>query len=50
METSERVVTGGWRRLHNEEYNSSSSLPNIMLIKLRMGGVCGMHGRDDKCM
>ena len=45
-------VTGGWRRLHDEEYHNSSSSPNIiMLIKLRrMGGACGTHGRGDKCM
>jgi len=30
-----RVVSGGWRRLHNEELNDLYSLSNIRVIKSR---------------
>jgi hypothetical protein len=42
-------VTGGWRKLHNEElYNLYFSPAIIRVMKLRMMsvGVCSMHGRD----
>jgi hypothetical protein len=25
-------VTGGWRKLHNEELNNLNSIPNIILV------------------
>jgi hypothetical protein len=43
-------VSGGWRKLHNEERHDLYSLPNIIrimeprLMRLGGGGVCRIHG------
>jgi hypothetical protein len=38
-------VTGGWRKLHNEELHNFYSWPSIIrMIKSRMGRVCSTHG------
>jgi hypothetical protein len=41
-------VTGGWRKMHNEELHGLYSSPRIVrVIKARedeMGGACGAHG------
>ena len=41
-------LTGGWRKLHNEELNELYSLPNIVrVVKSRrneMGRACGAYG------
>jgi hypothetical protein len=43
-------VTGGWRKLHNEElHNLYSSSSKIRIIKSRLdevGGTCGTNGRE----
>jgi hypothetical protein len=47
-------VTGGWRKLHNEELHGLYSLPSIVrMIKARgveMGGACGTHGGGEGCI
>jgi hypothetical protein len=46
-------VTGGWRRLHNEELHNTYSSPNIIrVIKSNgeMNGACSTQGRDEKCV
>jgi hypothetical protein len=39
-------VTGGWRKLHNEELHNLCSSPSIirMIKSWRMGRVCSMQG------
>jgi hypothetical protein len=41
-------VTGGWRKLHNEELHGLNSSPSIVrVIKAKedeMGGACGTNG------
>jgi hypothetical protein len=39
-------VTGGYRKLHNEELHNVYSLPNIIShqVKDEMGRACSMHG------
>jgi hypothetical protein len=41
-------LTGGWRKLHNEElHNLYSSQSIIRIIKSRrMGGTCGTNGGE----
>jgi hypothetical protein len=45
-------VTGGWRKLHNEELHSLYSSPSIIrIIKSRMmmvGRTCGTNGREEE--
>jgi hypothetical protein len=45
-------VTGGWRKLHNEELHNLYSSPSIIIIiKSRMdemGGTCGTNGRGEE--
>jgi hypothetical protein len=45
-------VTGGWRKLHNEEpHNLYSSQKIIKMIKSRrMKWACSMHGAYEKCV
>jgi hypothetical protein len=39
-----REEDGSWRKMHNDELHSLYSSSNIVrVIKLRMGGACGMH-------
>jgi hypothetical protein len=41
-------VTGGWRKLHNEECHNLFSSPNIKkMVKLRM--IRYMQQKDEKC-
>jgi hypothetical protein len=47
-------VTGGWRKLHNEELHGFYSSPGIVrVIKARrmreVGGACGAHGGGEGC-
>jgi hypothetical protein len=45
-------VTGGWRKLHNEELHNLYSSPSIIrIIKSRRmggGGTCGTNGREEE--
>jgi hypothetical protein len=47
-------VAGGWRRLHNEELHDLYTSQNIMRViksrRIKMGGTCSTHGRDEKCI
>jgi hypothetical protein len=48
------LVTGEWRRLHNEElYDVYSSPNNIRVIQIKkneMGGTGGTEGREERCV
>jgi hypothetical protein len=44
-------VTGGWRKLHNEELHNLYSSPNIISDQINedeMGVVCSTHGGGEK--
>jgi hypothetical protein len=44
-------VTGGWRKLHNEElhnFYSSSSIIGIIVVEDKVGRTCGTDGREEK--
>jgi hypothetical protein len=46
-------VTGGWRKLHDEELHGLYSLPSIMGDQSKedeIGGACGAHGRGERCI
>jgi hypothetical protein len=47
-------VTGGWRKLHNEELHNSYSSPSIIrMIKVRedeMGRTCSTNWREAECI
>jgi hypothetical protein len=47
-------VTGGWRKLHNEELHGLYSSPSIVRVikatKYEMGGTCGAHGGGERCI
>jgi hypothetical protein len=47
-------VTGGWRKLHNEELHNLYSLPSIIrMIKSgedEMGRSCTTHGGEEECI
>jgi hypothetical protein len=47
-------VSGGWRKLQNEELHGLYSSPSIVrVIKARrrmMGGTCGAHGGGELCI
>jgi hypothetical protein len=38
-------VTGGWRKLHNEEFHNLYSSPSIIRNEDEVGGTCGTNGR-----
>jgi hypothetical protein len=40
-------VTGGWRKLLDEELHGSYASPSIVTV---MGGVCGAHGGGEGCI
>jgi hypothetical protein len=50
--TKIQEVTGGWRKLHNEELHNSNSSPNIiMVVKSRLikrGETCRTREKDGK--
>ena len=37
-------ITGGWRRLHNEELNELYSSPNIVRVIKSRKWACGAYG------
>jgi hypothetical protein len=44
-------VTGGWRKLHNEELHNLYSSPSIIRIQVEedeLGGTCGTNGGEEK--
>jgi hypothetical protein len=45
-------VTGGWRKLHNEELHNLYSSPSIIRIiksrRMTVGGTCGTNGREEE--
>jgi hypothetical protein len=45
-------VTGGWRKLHNEELHSLYSSPSIirMVKENGMGRGCSMNGGEEECI
>jgi hypothetical protein len=46
-------VTGGWRKLHNEELHNLYSSPGTIKIKVREGEIgraCSPHGREGESM
>jgi len=47
-------VTGGWRKLHNEELNDLYCSPNIFRVikfeKNEMGGACSAYGGGGRCI
>jgi hypothetical protein len=45
-------VTGGWRKLHNEELYHLNSSPRIIWIinSREISVACSKHGRDEKCI
>jgi hypothetical protein len=47
-------VTGGWRKLHKDEFHNLYSLPNIFKViesrRMKCIGTASEHGRDEKCM
>jgi hypothetical protein len=44
-------VTGGWRKLHNEELHNLYSSPSIIRIikEDEMVRVCSTNGGEDQC-
>jgi hypothetical protein len=47
-------VTGGWRKLHNEELRHLYSTPSIIRIimprRMRRAGACSPNGGKEKCV
>jgi hypothetical protein len=45
-------VTGGWRKLHNEELHGLYSSPSIVRVikEDEIGGACGVHGGGEGCI
>jgi hypothetical protein len=46
-----KEVSGGWRRLHNEELHNLDASPNIIMVIIvkedEIGGACSTHeGRE----
>ena len=46
------VVTGEWRRLHNEEFNDLFSSPNIIRVtnsrRIILGGACSTYRGEER--
>jgi hypothetical protein len=40
------AVTGGWRKLHNEEFVKY----NYKIEENEVGGTCGTNGGEDECV
>jgi hypothetical protein len=48
-----KELTGDFRKMRNEEIHNVYTLHQILFDQTKedeMGGACGMHGRDDKCI
>jgi hypothetical protein len=47
-------VTGGWRKLHNEELHNLYSSPSIIKMtkprRIQMGRACSTCAREEECM
>jgi hypothetical protein len=45
-------VTGGWRKLHNEELHSLYSSPSIIRVikEEEMGRACSTNGGEEECI
>jgi hypothetical protein len=43
-------VTGGWRKLHNEELHNLYSSPSIIRMIDEMGRACSTNGGDEECI
>jgi hypothetical protein len=47
-------VTGGWRKVHNEELHGLYSSPSIVRVikarRMRWVGACGAHGGGEGCI
>jgi hypothetical protein len=43
-------VTGGWRKLHNEELHKLYSSPNGQVKKDEMGGAFSTNGGEEDCV
>jgi hypothetical protein len=45
-------VTGGWRKLHNEELHNLNSSPSILAVikssEDEVGGACGKNGGEEE--
>jgi hypothetical protein len=54
FEPKSEEVTGGWRKVHVEEFCNLCSSPNIIrMVSVTKGGMCGActrHGRVEKCL
>jgi len=47
------VVTGDWRKLHNEELNDlyfSKYCSGDQIEKNEMGGACSVYGGEERCI
>jgi hypothetical protein len=46
-------VTGGWRKLHNEELHNLYSSPNVIRMIIKedmMDRVCSTNGLEEECV
>jgi hypothetical protein len=46
-------VTGGWKKLHNEEFHKFlifTKYFSIFKLRMRGAGACSTHGGDEKCV
>ena len=48
------LVTGKWRRLHNEDlydvYSPPNNIRGMKIKKNEMGVTCGTYGREERCI
>jgi hypothetical protein len=48
------MVTGKWKRLHNEELNNLNSSSNIIRMiksrRMRLGKACSMYRGEERCI